>query len=85
MLRSKRMLGIGEEYKWTIYTDIVHDCVEETFSKRCGRSGDGACCTTKLFGAGYSHATLSYLWEEEQKKELEAKRDWIDLKLTWHL
>lgn len=78
-LRIKRMLGIGEEYKWTIYTDMVHDCVEETFGKRCGRSGDGACCTTKLFEANYLYQRLNHLWEEKRKENPKAERDWIDL------
>jgi hypothetical protein len=81
-LRKKRMLGIGMEYTWTVYTNVKEDCVEETLSKEYAElhpQCSGVCCTTKIFEAGYFYGKLNLLWQKKLKSDSNAKRKWINL------
>lgn len=81
-LRTKRMLGIGKEYAWTVYTDMRKDEVEETLSKEYEEmhpNACGSCCTTKIFEADYFYGKLNSLHEKKLLYYPNAKRNWIDL------
>lgn len=81
-LRKNRMLGIGKEYAWTVYTDMRKDEVEETLSKEYEEmhpNACGSCCTTKIFEADYFYGKLNSLHEKKLLYHPNAERNWINL------
>ena len=81
-LREGRLLGIGEQCTWTLYTDMESDYVDETLSKQYAElhpGYGGECCTTKIFRADYFYEKLNSLWQKKQEDNKSAKRNWIDL------